>query len=257
MAASVSLLRIAEIAADQGVSVNVFSLEYSLAPEAKFQVQLDEVTAAYKFLVEDEHISPDRIIVFGESAGCHLALSLAYNIRRKCMRRPGRLVLISPWVNLLNSGATFATNRHKDSLDKSDLNRCVRRLFGKPDTMHEFAEYLNFAAPLSTSKASAGEGEDLRWSQVLPPTWVTVGGNDVFLSDVLDFVDNSRADGVHVDFRVERGKPHGWFGYRDALRVKDYLELFPTDDASAYFKSSEELASIVLCHVRGYAETPL
>jgi acetyl esterase/lipase len=123
--------------------------------------------------------------------------------------------------------------------------------------MLEFAEYLNFAAPLSTSKTSSGESEDLRWSQVLPPTWVTVGGNDVFLSDVSDFVDNARADGVHVDFRVERGKPHGWFGYRDALRVQEYLELLPADDASAYLKSSEELASIVLGHVRGYAGTPL
>ncbi|KAL3452129.1 Alpha/Beta hydrolase protein [Aspergillus insuetus] len=257
MAASVSLLRIAEIAADQGVSVNVFSLEYSLAPEAKFQVQLDEVTAAYIFLVEDEHISPDRLMVFGESAGCHLALSLAYNIHRQCLRRPGKLVLISPWVNLLNSGATFETNRHKDSLDKSDLDRCATRLFGGPDGMLEFAEYLNFAAPLSTSKASSSEGGDLRWSQVLPPTWVTVGGNDLFLSDVSDFVQNARSDRVHVDFRVERGKPHGWFGYRDALRVKEYLELLPTDDASAYLKSSEELAGIVLGHVRGYSETPL
>ncbi|KAL2801085.1 Alpha/Beta hydrolase protein [Aspergillus keveii] len=257
MAASVSLLRIAELAAEQGFSVNVFSLGYSLAPESKFQVQLEEVTAAYRFLVEDEHIDPARIMVFGESAGCHLALSLAYNIHRQCLRRPGKVVLISPWVNLLNSGATFTTNKHKDSLEKRDLHRCVGRLFGEPDAMLEFAEYLNFAAPLSTSKTSAGESEDLRWSQVLPPTWVTVGGNDVFLSDVSDFVDNARADGVHVDFRVERGKPHGWFGYRDALRVQEYLELLPADDASAYLKSSEELASIVLGHVRGYAGTPL
>jgi acetyl esterase/lipase len=254
MAAAVSLLRIAETAAEQDISVNVFSLEYSLAPEANFQTQLDEVTAAYRFLVEDQHIDPDRIMVFGESAGGHLALSLAYNIRRQCMRRPGKLVLISPWVNLLNSGATFATNRHKDSLDKSDLDRCVGRLFGGPNGMLKFAEYLNFASPLSATK---GEDGDLHWSQVLPPTWVTVGGNDVFLSDVSDFVENARGDGVDVDFRVERGKPHGWFGYRDALQVKDYLEVLPTDDASFFLKSSEELAMVVLGHVRDYAETPL
>ncbi|CEL03052.1 hypothetical protein ASPCAL04210 [Aspergillus calidoustus] len=254
MAAAVSLLRIAETAAEQDISVNVFSLEYSLAPEANFQTQLDEVTAAYRFLVEDQHIDPDRIMVFGESAGGHLALSLAYNIRRQCMRRPGKLVLISPWVNLLNSGATFATNRHKDSLDKSDLDRCVGRLFGRPNGMLKFAEYLNFASPLSATK---GEDGDLHWSQVLPPTWVTVGGNDVFLSDVSDFVENARGDGVDVDFRVERGKPHGWFGYRDAVQVKDYLEVLPTDDASFFLKSSEELAMVVLGHVRDYAETPL
>ncbi|KAJ0415078.1 Alpha/Beta hydrolase protein [Aspergillus carlsbadensis] len=255
MAASVSLLRIAEIAAEQGVSVNVFSLEYSLAPEATFQTPLDEVTAAYRFLIEDERIEPDRFIVFGESAGGHLALSLAYNIQRQGLRRPGRLVLISPWVNLLNSGATFATNKNKDSLEKSDLDRCVGRLFGGPDEMLDFAEYLNFASPLPASK---GEDGDLHWSQVLPPTWVTVGGNDVFLSDVTDFVENSRSDGVNVDFRVERGKPHGWFGYRDALRVKEYLELLPADDASSLLKSSEELASIVLGHVRGCVDnTPL
>ncbi|KAL3455423.1 Alpha/Beta hydrolase protein [Aspergillus heterothallicus] len=195
-------------------------------------------------------------MVFGESAGGHLALSLAYNIQRQCMSRPGKLVLISPWVNLSNSGDTFATNKHKDSLDKRDLDQCVGRLFGGSDGRIEFAEYVDFATPLSRTKNHAGEDEDVRWSQILPPTWVTVGSNDVFLSDVSDFVENTRGDGVHMDFRMDRGRPHGWFGYRDALRVKDYLSLLPTEDAGSMLKSSEELARVVLDHARGNVENP-
>ncbi|KAL2809593.1 Alpha/Beta hydrolase protein [Aspergillus granulosus] len=256
LAASVSLLRIAEVVTEQGVSINIFSLEYSLAPEAKFQIQLDEVTAAYRFLVEEKQIDPTRIMVFGESAGGHLALSLAYNLQQQGMPRPGKLALISPWVNLANSGASFATNEDKDSLDKRDLDQCVDRLLGGSDGMLKFADYVNFAAPLSTPRASAGECKGVRWSQVLPPTWVTVGGNDVFLLDVSDFVNNAKGDGVHVDLRVEHGKPHGWFGYRDALRVKDYLGLLPTEEAGFMLKSSEELARVVLDYVRGYQHNP-
>ncbi|KAL4862800.1 Alpha/Beta hydrolase protein [Aspergillus spectabilis] len=250
LSAGVSLLRIAEAAAEQGISVNVFSLEYSLAPEAQFPSQLDEATAAYRFLVEEEKIHPAKIMVLGESAGGHLALSLTYNLQRHSLSRPGKLVLISPWVNLENSGTSFAASKYKDSLDKPDLDRCVNRLMGGSDGLLKFAEYVNFASPLSTLNPSADGCSS--WSEALPPSWVIIGENDVFLSDVSSFVANASDDGVQVDFHVEPGKPHGWFGYRDALRVKEYLGLSPTEDAGSILRSSEELANVVCDHARAY-----
>ncbi|KAL2862522.1 Alpha/Beta hydrolase protein [Aspergillus lucknowensis] len=243
----VSLLRIAEIAAQNNLSVNVFSLEYSLAPEARFPTQMNEATAAYRYLVEEEKIDPESIMVLGESSGGHLALSLAYNLHGRGMPRPGKVVLISPWVNLDNSGSTFATNKYKDFLDKQDLDRCVEWLFGDTDTRLKFGDYVNFAARLPSKPTPDGH---LNWSHVLPPTWVTIGGNDVFLADVSSFVENARADRVHVDLQVEAGKPHGWLGYGDAIRAREYLALSPGDDASSVLKGSEKLAEVVCDHAR-------
>lgn len=84
------------------MSISIFSLEYCLAPEKQFPTQIDEVTAAYKYLIEEENIDSRRILVLGESAGGHLALSLTYNLEQQRLQQPGKLGLLYSWVNLDN-----------------------------------------------------------------------------------------------------------------------------------------------------------
>ena len=43
------------------------SLEYSLSHEAKYPTQLREAAEAYRYFVDELHISPSRIIVGGDS----------------------------------------------------------------------------------------------------------------------------------------------------------------------------------------------
>jgi acetyl esterase/lipase len=244
LAALVPLLRIAELAAEQNLSINIFTLEYSLAPEAKFPTQLTEVTAAYKYLVEEEKIDPDSIFLLGESAGGHLALSLAYNLLQQGLPRPGKVGLLYPWVNLENSGTSFEMNKYKDCLDKGDLDQCAEGLVGG-DGRSKFADFMNFA--------SSPPRQALRWSQVLPSTWVIIGGNDVFVSDVCKFVDEARKDGVPLDFHMEPRMPHGWLGWYDALAEKRYLQLSPADDASCVMPGSELIAEVLCAHGQGRA----
>lgn len=61
-------LRIAETAAECGISVSWFGLEYSLAPEAKFPTQVEQAVAGYKYLL-DQNIDASNIAVLGDSAG--------------------------------------------------------------------------------------------------------------------------------------------------------------------------------------------
>lgn len=231
-----SLLRVAEIVAEQKLSISIFTLEYSLAPEKQFPTQIDEVTAAYMYLIEEEKINTSRILLLGESAGGHLALSLTYKLQQQGLPRPGKVGLLYPWVNLENSGTTFDTNRYKDCLDKTDLNRCVDWLLGK-DGRWRFAEFLNLTS--SSTRAR------LNWSQVLPSTWIVLGGNDVLVSDVCRFVADLQEDGVPVNFQLVAGRPHGWLGFYDSLAAKNYLQLSPEDDASSIMKGSETIAKLV------------
>ncbi|KAK5991742.1 Acetyl-hydrolase-like protein [Cladobotryum mycophilum] len=241
LALLVLLMRIAELAVEQNLLINIFTLEYSLAPEVKFPTQIEEATAAYKYLIDEEKIDPNSIMVLGESAGGHLALSLAFNLHQQGLPRPGKVGLLYPWVNLSNSGATFETNRYKDMLVKEDLDRCVDWLLGK-DGRQRFAPYLNFA--------SSPPQEGLRWSEVLPSTWVTIGGNDVFLSDVCSFVDEARKDGVAVDLHVEPGRTHAWLTFFDAIAGKQYLQLASADDANSMLAGSETIAKVVCAHAQ-------
>lgn len=235
----VSLLRVAELEAEQNLSLNIFTLEYSLAPEATFPTQMAQATAAYKYLIEEAGIDPNSVHVLGESAGGHLALALAYNLQQQGIPRPGRVGLLYPWVNLENTGSTFKTNKYKDCLVKEDMDKCVDWLLGR-DGRLRFSHLMNFA--------SSPPRVDLPWSQILPPTWVVIGGNDVLFSDVINFVDEARKDGVSVDLQVEAGMPHGWLAYFDALAVKQYLRLSPEDDAKSILVGSEVIAKAVCEH---------
>ena len=51
-------------------------LEYSLTPEHQYPCQMVQAVAALRYLLENEGLSPENIILGGDSAGGHLVLSL-------------------------------------------------------------------------------------------------------------------------------------------------------------------------------------
>ncbi|KAH8701561.1 Alpha/Beta hydrolase protein [Talaromyces proteolyticus] len=235
------LLRIAEMVEEQNLTISIFALEYSLTPEAQFPAQVEEAISAYRYLIKEERINPNSIFVLGESAGGHLALSLAYGLHLQEISRPGKVGLLYPWVNLSNSGSSFHTNKYSDCLDKEDLDRGVDWLLGK-DGRLVFADFLNFA--------SSPRPKGMHWADILPSTWVTIGGNDLLISDVSDFVEAARKDGVLVDFHIEPAMPHGWLNYRDSRSANKYLSLFPSEDATSLLRGSETIAGVICAYAR-------
>ncbi|KAK2770489.1 hypothetical protein FQN53_005500 [Emmonsiellopsis sp. PD_33] len=235
-------LRIAELVTAQGHSISIFALQYSLAPETCFPGQQDQAAAAYRYLVEEVGIDPATIVVMGESAGGHLALSLFYDIAQQKgqLRSPGMAMLICPWVNLENSGASFRYNRDKDFLSKRDLDRSADWVLGE-EGRDKFPHLVNFNVPLP---------KGCRWGQVLPPrTWVTVGSHDLFLADVVEFADKARAGGAGVEFHVEEGMPHAWLGYHDVMASKRYFDTALSEDVSLMMPGAEVLAKVVCDYV--------
>jgi acetyl esterase/lipase len=63
------------------------SVQYRFAPKDRFPAQLDDITAAVRFLAENRErfrIDPDRVGFIGGSAGAHLALLAAYSDIKGC-----------------------------------------------------------------------------------------------------------------------------------------------------------------------------
>lgn len=77
----------------------VFVPHYRLAPEHPFPAPLEDAMDAYRWLL-DRGVPADRIVVAGDSAGGHLAASLAGEICRTELPSPAGVVLFSPWVDL-------------------------------------------------------------------------------------------------------------------------------------------------------------
>lgn len=90
-------------------AAQVVFLEYSLAPEHPYPSQLVQAIAGLRYLLEEEVLKPENLVLGGDSAGGHLTLSLLAHIAQPSPYAPpldlhdGRFkaaMLVSPWVTM-------------------------------------------------------------------------------------------------------------------------------------------------------------
>ena len=86
-----------------GKSLIYFSLEYPLAPKAKYPEILDSALAAYFWLIQQ--VGVKNVVIGGDSGGANLVLSLHKQLLVEMRNNlqfimPKSLVLISPWLDI-------------------------------------------------------------------------------------------------------------------------------------------------------------
>ena len=210
------LLRLGEAILGEGLSVSIFALDYSLAPEHVFPAQLEETTAAFEYLINEEHVPPEKIFIAGDSAGGHLALSFLVGLANKlsssgnALPKPRGLALMSPWLSLHNELPSFKTNAQQDVLSTPFLRRIVRQFLGhdvaaqdSPIRSRLNSPYLEFLTPEPA----------IEWDTVLPSwVWVSAGTNELFLDSVKTWVEmlEDRLGQGRVTFAAGVGKVHVW-----------------------------------------------
>lgn len=121
-------------------SLTIFSLDYSLVPEARYPTQLQQVVTAYKYLLTVA--SSDKIIVAGDSAGASILISFLLHIVRPNpalgapshpLSTPAGVILISPWCRLDSyheSRSHPANTVDEDYLDPAILDEYARLYTG-------------------------------------------------------------------------------------------------------------------------------
>ncbi len=75
--------------------VNLYSVDYRLAPEHRYPAALEDCVAVYKALLEKGY-GPENILLMGESAGGNLCLALGLYLKDNGLPLPGGMALISP-----------------------------------------------------------------------------------------------------------------------------------------------------------------
>src|SRR5580693_2233412 len=95
-------------------------INYRLAPENKFPAQIDDVEAAFRWLL-DEGYQPSRIASTGDSIGGNLALNLALTRLRKNATLPGAVLSISPWLDMELKNKAIDANAHTDRMLSREL----------------------------------------------------------------------------------------------------------------------------------------
>lgn len=210
------LLRLGEAILEQGISVSIFALDYSLAPEHVFPTQLKETAAAYEYLINEEHVPPEKILIAGDSAGGHLALSFLVGLANEqsssgnALPKPRGLVLMSPWLSLHNELPSFKANAQKDVLSAPFLRRVARQFLGhdvatqdSPMRSRLNSPYLEFLTPEPA----------IEWDTVLPSwVWVSAGTDEIFFDNVKTWVGmlEDRLRQERVTFAAGPEKVHVW-----------------------------------------------
>jgi len=143
----------------------VFALDYRVAPEHRFPAALDDVVAAYQWLLE-QGFAADSISVAGDSAGGGLTLALLLRAKDAGLPLPACVVCFSPWTDLAGTGASVRLND----------GRCA--MF-RPENIAEFAGvYLGGRSPFDAYASPAHA--DLSG---LPPLLLQVGSTELLLDD--------------------------------------------------------------------------
>lgn len=167
----------------------VIAPSYPMAPVAPFPAAVDTAVECYRALLESG-VSPDRLIVGGDSAGGGLALAMLLKLREAGDPMPCAAVLLSPWVDLEATGASVQGNAPYDYLTPQLLAAGSRWYAGAESLRNPLISPIH---------------ADLRG---LPPALVLTGGLELFRSENEAFVGKLREASVPVQHEVTENVVH-------------------------------------------------
>jgi acetyl esterase/lipase len=189
----------------------VASVDYRLSGEARFPAQLEDVSAAVEWLAgraEEYGFDAGRIVLWGESAGAHLAALLG-------LRSPGRRVRgVVDWYGPADLAALDVQVGAAGALTEDPLDTREARLLGAP--VAEVPELARAASPISHVRAGA------------PPFLIAHGTADRAVpfrqSEALAAA--LAEAGVEVRLEAVDGAGHMWAGVADLTPLYDAVVAF-------------------------------
>jgi len=163
-----------------------------MPPEHPFPAAVEDGVSAYRHALERH--GPKHIVVGGRSAGGNIAVATLLRARDEGLPLPAGLVLLSPQVDLTESGDSFATHQLIDVVLPGTL-RSSNLLYANGADLTQ--PYLS---PLFTDLTG------------FPLTFLQSGTHDLFLSNTVRMHRALRRAGASADLHVFEGMPHGGFG---------------------------------------------
>ena len=172
----------------------VISVDYRMPPDHPFPATLDDAVAVYGALLKD--FPAANIGVFGMSAGGSLTITTLLRARQLGLPMPGAIAPGTPTVDLTKTGDTLFTNAMVDNV------------LGTWDGYIEattllYANGRDVTDPLISPIYGDVTG--------FPPTLLTSGTRDLYLSHTVRMHRKLRAAGVEAVLQLWEGQSHAQY----------------------------------------------
>jgi acetyl esterase/lipase len=168
-----------------------YGVDYRMPPEHPYPAALDDAMAAYRYVLERH--APSQIVVGGRSAGGNLAVAMLLRARDEGLPLPAGQILLSPQVDLTESGDSFQVNQTVDVVLPGALMRSNELYAGGADLSHPYL------SPLFGDLTG------------FPPTFLQSGTRDLFLSNAVRMHRALRRARVDAELHIFEAMPHGGF----------------------------------------------
>lgn len=187
-----------------GASVTVAL--YDVVPESPHTHADQLADAAFDHIAREW--SPSNIIAAGDSAGGHMAISLAMRRKKAGKTQPGKLILLSPWFDLTLADEAAKSVEPKDIMLKIDPLRVMGGAWaGDRDPASPQC------SPLYADLAG------------LPPTRIFQGRHDLFVVDCRNFIAEANDVGAPARLYEYAGAPHVFMLVPFSREAKDVMRL--------------------------------
>jgi epsilon-lactone hydrolase len=185
----------------------VISIDYRMPPDFPYPAAMDDAMAVWKEAVKTN--DPKKMAIFGTSTGGGMTLAMVLRARTEGLPLPAATAPGTPWSDMTKTGDTFFTNEKVDNILVSNDG------------------WLGEAARLYAN------GHDLKDPQLspiygdltgFPPTILTSGTRDLFLSNTVRVHRKLRQAGVVADLHVFEGQSHAQYaGDPDAPETREHF----------------------------------
>lgn len=172
-------------------SLPVYSVAYTLAPEAGSKVALDEVSRFYQGLLEE--IGQRKLFGMGSSAGASIITAVIFRAHQQRLRLPDGMLLFAPALDISGNGDSTVFNNRRDVMSAHLALRMAQK-------------YIQDTDPKSPM-ISPIYGAIGSW---FPPTFMSSGTRDIMLSNVLRFAEKLGVAGVPYQYVIKEGMWHGF-----------------------------------------------
>jgi epsilon-lactone hydrolase len=169
-----------------------YGVDYRMPPDHPYPAALDDCMATYRHVLK--HHAPEHIVIGGRSAGGNLAAAMVLRARDEGLPLPAALVLLSPEVDLTESGDSFQVNRTVDVVLPNSLRSANLLYAAGADVCHPYLSPLFGDFTLG-----------------FPPTFLQSGTRDLFLSNTVRLHRALRKAQVTAVLHVFEAMPHGGF----------------------------------------------